>query len=181
MKKVICIFAVLLVAMTVGVAFAVGAPAITPQDFPVDQVPSGSTGTAAAAEAYWIWSVLIGEIAVAVVALFSKVVESIINNIKNARIAKGCRIIYSAVMVAFHEFVRVAKSKNDDGKLTVPEKNEALQYAYRAALDIGRKEGFDLLKVFAKETILALIEKYVGESKAAAVVGPLADLEPSRG
>lgn len=160
------VMTVSVVLLVVSVALAVEVPALTPLDFPMDASP----------EAHWIWTAIAGEIVVALAALISQVVLGFIASIKNAKIAKAVRVIHDAVMVSYHEYVQVVKAASADGKLTIGEKKEALDWAYRNAIELARRDGFDLLKVLAKETVLALIERFVGEAKGKAVTLPLPDL-----
>jgi hypothetical protein len=147
----------------------VAVPPITPADF-------------ASPDAHWIWQALAGSFVATLLAAAGRLIQSVIASIKDARIARACQFVASAVTVTYQEYVRVIKAKAADGKLTIDEKNEALQHAYRKALEIAQTEGFDLLKTLGKDTILALIEYFVGKSKAGAVAVPLPalpDLLPS--
>ena len=148
-----------------GITFAGDVPTISPQDFSLSP------------EAHWFWSLLGSSVVAAIIAAAGKLAQSLLSGIKNARLAEGCQIVYDATISCYHEYVRGIKAGNADGKLTLEEKNEALQWAYRKAIEIAQARGIDLLKVLAKETIFSLIERYVGESKA--VVAPLPDLGPS--
>ncbi len=105
--------------------------------------------------------------------------QSVIVNIRNERVKQACGFVFSATMTTYQEFVRVTKARHADGKLTTAEKDEALQYAYRKAIEIARTKGIDLLKVVGKDFILAKVQEYVGSSKANAltksVIRPLFD------
>lgn len=176
-------FALVMVALALimagGAVFAaVEVPAVSPLDFGLESAADTVVAAASGPEAHWFWTLIAGEIAVAIIALIGKVIESFIANIKNAKVAKGCRVIYDAVMVAYHEYVQIVKAQSPNGKMTIEQKNEALQRAYSEAIQLARADGFDLLKVFAKETVYALIEYFVGKSKGKAVVAPLPDLLP---
>ena len=154
-------------------AFAEGLeiPGITPADF-----------APASPEAHWFWSVLGSSAVASILAAAGKIIKNIIASIKDARLARACQFVWTATTLTYQEYVRVVKAASADGKLTLDEKNEALEYAYRKAVEIARTEGFDILKVLGKELIMALIEKYVGQTKAGAVVAPLPalpDLLPS--
>ncbi len=166
-----CYFVIGFVVMTIllfmGATYA--APAITPSEFVV------SEAVGAVQEAHWIWKLLASEI-IAVIAGW--VYCYIQNRLEQSRYFKAITVIKNAVTSCYHEYVREIKMASADGKLTIAEKNNALQVAYQKAIAFARTEGFDLLKVFAKDTILRLIEKYVGEVKAQAVIAPLPDLEP---
>lgn len=144
-------------------------PGISPLDFPVPAM----VVLQAPQQAHWIWTALTSEV---IVVVAGWAFCWILDRIKDSRIRRALLAIKTAVTVTYQEYVRAVKALAPDGKLTVDQKNEALQYAYRKAVELAKSDGIDLLKVFAKETILAIIEKFVGESKAPAVLGPLADL-----
>ena len=155
------------------IAYAVQVPAVSPLDF------AAPASVALEPEAHWIWTILASEVVAAIAGwLFLKVYELV----KGSRYAKALLIIRNAVTTCYREYVRVIKDGRANGKLTIGEKDEALRYAYRKAVDMAQREGIDLLKVFAKETVLTLIERFVGEAKmpraAKAVTGPLPDLAP---
>ncbi len=168
MKKLF-VFAFIFLASAAALSSDV--PPVTAADFGGSQI-----------EAHWIWTLVGSGAFAAVVAALGKIVQSLIAGIKDARIARACEFVYAGTIACYQEYVRAAKDKNADGKLTLEEKDEALQYAYRKAVEIARTQGVDLLKVLSREIILALIEKYVGKSKAgaaaAAALVPLPDLAP---
>ncbi|MCD8350250.1 MAG: hypothetical protein LUC93_06530 [Planctomycetaceae bacterium] len=161
---------ILLITCTViasgAIAGAFEVPPITPADFAAPASP----------EAHWIWTLLASEV-VAVIAgwLYLQISE----RLKNSRYIVAITAIKDAVAACYQEYVRAIKAARTDGKLTIEEKNNALNMAYRNAVQIARTRGVDLLKIFAKETVLRLIEKYVSESKLQAVLPPpLPDLAP---
>ncbi len=160
---------VLLVIILLASATHAGVPAITPLDFD----PGAALGVVQ--EAHWIWKLLASEI---IAVIGGWVYCYIQNRCEETKYFKAITVIKNAVTSCYHEYVREIKMASEDGKLTIEEKNNALRMAYQKAIDFARTDGFDLLKVFAKDTVLRLIEKYVGESKAKAVVAPLPDLEP---
>ena len=156
-----------------ALAFAEGleVPGITPADF-----------APASPEAHWIWTLLGSSLAASLLAAAGRILQGVITSIKDARIARACQFVQDATIVTYQEYVRVVKEKSADGKLTIEEKNLALQCAYAKAIQIAKTQGFDLLKVLGKDSIMALIEYFVGKSKAGAVVAPLPalpDLLPS--
>ncbi len=160
------------VLLLTGASYA-GVPVVSPLDF--DPGKAVEVVQEVVQEAHWIWKLLASEI-VAVIAGWAYCY--IQNRLEESRYFKAITVIKDAVTSCYHEYVRETKAANADGKLTIEEKNYALQLTYQKAVDFARKNGFDLLKVLAKDTVLRLIEKYVGEAKAPAVVGPLPDLEP---
>lgn len=162
------VFVFLIVILFTGATYA-SVPTITPLEFD----PSEAVGVVQ--EAHWIWKLLASEI-IAVIAGW--VYCYVQNRLEESRYYKAITVIKNAVTSCYHEYVREIKMASEDGKLTIEEKNNALRLAYQKAVEFARTDGFDLLKVFAKDTVLRLIEKYVGESKAQTVIGPLPDLEP---
>lgn len=170
-KNVVLLLVVFLAAA--APLLAANVPLETLQDIP-GVLPADFAAESPAA--HWIWTVLASEI---VVMVFAYAVAFLVDRIKNEKIRKGVLVIKSAVAACYHEYVRVVKERSADGKLTVEEKNEALQYAYAKAIDFARNEGIDLLKVFAKETVMWLIEKFVGEAKGTNIPAPLSALAPS--
>jgi hypothetical protein len=166
MKKICFVLLTLAFLALPAVAFAEGLeiPGIAPADFgAAPSVP----------EAHWMWQLLASSVATMLFTAAGKLLQNIIKGIKDSRIARACQFVQDAAIVTYQEYVRVVKDKAADGKLTVDEKNEALQYAYRKAVEIARTEGFNLLKVLGKDAIMALIERFVGQSKAGAVAVPL--------
>lgn len=158
-----------LIGFCCGAGFAV--EAVTKADF-------GNVSTAAVSamntEAHWIWGALASPIVLAIAGwLYSRVS----GYFKDSSLAVAITAIKDAVTACYHEYVRAIKAASEDGKLTVEEKNQALNYAFEKAIEYARTHGVDLLKVFAKETVFRLIEKYVGEAKAP-VPPPLPDLRP---
>ena len=163
-KWVIVVLAAMCTASGVVLGADVGVPPVTPGEF-ADAGP----------EAHWIWTLLASEV-VAIVAGWAFM--QIAGRIRDERTAAAVTAIKDAVSACYQEYVREIKAARADGRLTLEEKNEALNRAYRAAMEYARSEGVDLLKVFAKATVLRLIEHYVGESKLRAVPPPLPDLAP---
>lgn len=157
------------------IAFGGAAP-VTPADF-------GSVSAAAVTalnepEAHWIWTLLASEI---VATIAGWLYLQISDRLKETRYYTALTAIRDAVTNCYHEYVRGIKEGRADGKLTVDEKNCALNLAYQTAVSYARTQGVDLLKVLAKETVVSLIERFVRESKSkatAAVAAPLPDLAP---
>lgn len=167
MKKHVLRYVGLTIAIALGAATAVAieVPPITPADF------------GASPEAHWIWSILASEL-VALIAGW--VYLRIADRLRGSRYLVALTAIKDAVAECYHEYVRAIKSARSDGKLTVEEKNAALNRAFITATEYARANGVNLLKIFAKETVLSLIEKYVREAKTplASVTVPLPDLAP---
>ncbi len=114
---------------------AVEVPAVSPLEFAVS------------AEAHWIWTILASE-AVAGVAgwLFLRIYE----RIQGTRYGKAVQAIKDAITACYHEYVRAIKIARADGKLTVEEKNHALNLALQLAIDIAKSQAVDLLIIYAK-------------------------------
>ncbi len=151
-------------------------PSIAPSDFPAPATVM-LQAAASAPEAHWIWTLVGSSLFASILGALARIVQSIIANIKDARVSQACDFVFAGTMTCYQEYVRAAKAAHADGKLTADEKDEALRYAYRKAVEIARTKGVDLVKRLGKEMILAKIEEYVGGSKAAAlakaVAGPL--------
>ena len=166
----VCLFVGLLSAGCA--ALAAGVPAVSPADF--GTVSAGAvTALNESPEAHWIWTILASEI---IAAVAGWIFLTLSDRFKESRFYVALTAIKDAVTTCYHEYVRAIKAASTDGKLTIEEKNEALNIAYRTAVEYARTKGVDLLKVFAKETVLSYIEKYVRESKTKAVLAPLPDL-----
>ena len=169
MRKITVVLPALVALACVFPAFAGDVSPITAADF-----------GGAPAEAHWIWTLVGSSAFAAIIAALGKIVQNIISSIKDARIARACDFVFAGTMTCYQEYVRAAKEAHADGKLTIEEKDKALQCAYRKAVEIARTQGLDLVKVLGKDMILALIEKYVGQSKtasaAAKALAPLPSL-----
>lgn len=148
-------------------------PPVSVNDFA--DVPASALSALNAPEAHWIWTVLANA---AVAAIASWIFLRIAERLKGTRYCVALTAIKDAVAECYREYVRAVKAASEDGKLTIDEKNEALDRAYRTAVEYARTRGVDILKVFAKETICTLIEKYVRESKSKVVPPPLPDSVP---
>ena len=171
-------FSVVLVALgcaLAGCSAFGGTLAVTPDEF--GNASMAATAVLAEPEAHWVWTLLAGEL-VAVVAGWAY--AWIAARAKDTRYWVAVTAIQDAVTACYREYVRAIKAAREDGRLTVAEKDEALKRAYETAIGYARTRGVDLLKVFARETVLAQIEKYVRESKPGAVpvIVPLPELAP---
>ncbi len=151
-------------------------PGIAPADFAAPAMVM-LQAPAAEPEAHWIWTLVGSGTFAAVLGALARILQSVIAGIRNERTKQACSFVFSATMTTYQEFVRVTKARHADGKLTTVEKDEALQYAYRKAIEIARTKGVDLLKTVGKDFILAKIQECVGSSKANAlaksVISPL--------
>lgn len=170
MRKIYCCCFVSALLLAGSVALAGTVPTISPLEFGDTSIAAVSAINASP-EAHWIWTLLASEIVAGVAGwLFLRVY----NLIKNTRYAKAVEAVRDAVTACYHEYVRAIKAASGTGKMTIEQKNEALNRAYRTAIEFARTRGVDLLKIMAKETVVALIEKFVVQSKA--VPAPLPDL-----
>jgi hypothetical protein len=71
------------------------------------------------------------------------------------------KIISQAVSEVEREFIREAKAKSADGKLTKEEVGEALEKAWAKALEIAKTQGIDLVKYVSKEYFPVLVERLI--------------------
>lgn len=67
--------------------------------------------------------------------------------------------------VAYDTFVREAKAKAPDGKLTQAQITEAREVAFNAAKELAKQKGIDLAKRVAAEKVPLLINKVVARLK----------------
>ena len=174
MRYFLCLFCFSAVLLSAGCfAFGANVPPITAAEFTDVPIVAGLNEP----EAHWIWTLLAAEV---VATIAGWLWLQIADRIKDSRYYTAVTAIRDAVTNCYYEYVRGIKEGRADGKLTIDEKNCALDLAYQTAVAFARTQGVDLLKVMAKETIVALIDRFVRESKtkAPAVTVPLPDLAP---
>ena len=167
----------LCVASAVVAAAAMAAdsvPAVTPLEFAESSPTAG-----------FVWSLLAQpEVVSLVLAAIGGVFGLIQRNrhVKKWRLERAAEFLEAGTRETYEEYVREAQKANADGKLTVAERNEAMQKAIDKAKAYCRQNGFELFKVYAKEYVPVLIERIIGVQKAygraAVPFPPLADLEP---
>lgn len=75
------------------------------------------------------------------------------------------KIVEQAVNEVYREFIREAKAKNADGKLSKEEINGALDLAWKKAVEIGKSQGVDLAKFVAKEYFPVVCDKIITAMK----------------
>lgn len=102
--------------------------------------------------------------------------------VQKYKLERALQCLEAAVRVTYEEYVRAAKAASEDGKLTTDQRQEALRQALDRAGDYARVEGVDLLKYYAIEYLPVIVEKIIGERKAASVpfvsALPLPELPP---
>ena len=73
--------------------------------------------------------------------------------------------LIAGVQISWDSIVRDLKDKSADGQLTEQERLEAQARATSKAMTIAKNQGIDLLKVFAKEEVPALIHRIIARRK----------------
>lgn len=183
-----CCFSALLLATSAAIGGDV--PGVTALDF-------GDTSAAAVAvmnaspEAHWIWSLLASDaVWNALWSLLAAAAGAVLGWLKwqGTRKEKAFWCIYNGVKNTGDVWVRIIKKAREDGKLTEEERKQANRDAIDYAIQVAKSQGFDLLKVYAKESlpaivdyVLRLIKKESAESKSPLPMSQpaLPDLAPS--
>ncbi|MCD8141318.1 MAG: hypothetical protein LUE17_16410 [Planctomycetaceae bacterium] len=166
----------------ISTALGVDIPAITVADF---------TATPASPEAHWFWSLLASDAATRLwlwvtttgVALLAGWLKW-----KGSRKERALLCLAGGVRETYEEYVRAVKRGNEDGKLTEDERREAVRQAIERGKQYAICEGFDLLKVLAKDSLPVWVDAIVRKIKGEAAQSknplpisqpPLPDLAPS--
>ena len=89
--------------------------------------------------------------------------------VKAHNLERAVQCVEAAVRATYEEYVRAAKTASPDGKLTPAQRNDALRQALGRASDYARAEGIDLLKHYAANYLPVVVEKVIGDRKAAAL------------
>lgn len=191
-KKFPVFFMCLLLAMALlGCVSAAGEalfiPALSAGE--LENVPVAAVSAMNEPEAHWFWSLLASDAAsnlwrwvttagVAVLIGWFK--------LQGTRKERAILCLAQGVKETGDAWVRSAKKKSEDGKLTEEERRQANQEAIGAAIGYAKAEGFNLLKVFAKDSLPALVDSIVrrrkvesAASKLPLAEAPLSDLVPS--
>ncbi len=148
-------------------------PAVTPLDFASSSPVSG-----------FIWSLLARpEVVSIALAGIGGLAGFVCRNrcVRKWRLERAVEFLGAGVRETYEEYVRKAQKAGEDGKLTVEEREFAMQMAISKAKEYCQQNGFDLLKVYAKEFLPVLIERIIGVQKAYGRAAPfpgLPELEP---
>lgn len=148
-------------------------PAVTPMDF---------AGTPSIAG--YLWSFLAQpEVVSIVLAGIGGLVGLVCRNssVRKWRLERAAEFLGAGVRETYEEYVRKAQKAREDGKLTIEERDIAMQMAISKAKEYCLQNGFDLLKVYAKEFLPVLVERIIGVQKAYGRAAPfpgLSELEP---
>ena len=71
----------------------------------------------------------------------------------------------TGVHEAWLKFGKLYKAARKDGKMSVEEKDELRAFAKAAAVEIGKEQGLDVVKIIGKRAIPLLISKIVKSRK----------------
>lgn len=152
-----------------------GAPPITPEEFQT-----------ASPKASWLWSLFAQEDVVAIVlsagaAIYGYLLRN--RQVKRLRLEKALEFLAAGTRETYEEYVRhIQKALENDGKLSEEERRQAMAMTIEKATTYCKQNGFDLLKVFAKEYLPVIVEWVIGRQKAIGRGFPfpprLPDLEP---
>jgi cysteine synthase len=88
-----------------------------------------------------------------------------VKKLMEGRRGKAIEAVGAAVVRVSQEYVDDLKKARVDGKLTPEEAKEARERAKAKAVEIGKTQGVDLLKVLGEDLIYYFIEKKVSEVK----------------
>jgi hypothetical protein len=102
------------------------------------------------------------EIAVTLIGLawaFFKSTEWYAENIIKTRRAKAIDSVQAGVRSVYETYTREIKAASEDGKLTDEERAKARDLAKEAAIQFGKTNGVDVIKVIGQEFIDLYLEK----------------------
>ncbi|MCD8140831.1 MAG: hypothetical protein LUE17_13820 [Planctomycetaceae bacterium] len=167
--KRICLWVFLIVALTAVAASG--------------EVPPVTVGDFAQPEAHWFWRFLAAD---GVASLWLWVTTTGVGLIvgwlkwQGSRKERALLCLAAGVRETYEHYVRHVKQASADGKLTDAEREEAVRQAIAHAKQYAATEGFDLLKVLAKELIPLWVDEIVRRFKREGTsAGPLAYSGPS--
>lgn len=182
-KFCVTLFVLAVMAFILPAAVACGeVPRLSPTEL-VD-IPVSAISGINQQEAHWIWQILVSEYAAAAIEwLFTTGVTVLLGwlGLKGSRLARCVIYIATAVREIYASFVRPAKLKSSNGKLTEAARVMAMECAIDRAREIAAEHGLELFKVLSKEVAGTLAELFVRMfkgGKKSAVAGPLPDSAP---
>ncbi len=168
--KRICLWVFLFLALT-AVATSAEVPPVTVSDF-------------AEAEAHWFWRLLAAD---GVAGLWLWVTTTGVGLLvgwlrwQGSRKERALLCLAAGVRETYEHYVRHVKASSADGKLSDAEREEAVRQAIAHAKQYAATEGFDLLKVLAKELIPLWVDEIVRRFKReGSAASPLVLLQPSQ-
>ncbi len=169
-----------LLAVPLIAALSAEVPAVTLSDF-------AASTPAPSPEAHWIWTLLAGDAVYKIwLWLISFAASGLVGWLKwqGTRKEKAVFCLMEGVKEVGDAWVRAIKLAREDGKLTEEERRRANQEAIDFAIAYAERQGIDILKFFAEETLPAIIDylvrKLKGESALSKFPLPvLPDLGPS--
>lgn len=171
------IFRTILCLACAGTALALDVPPVSPAEF------------ADAPEAHWLWTLLASDAAANLLLWLAATGAAALAawlKWRGTRKEQALLCLAAGVRETYETYVRHVKLSRADGKLTDDERREAVLRAVAHARRYAATEGFDLLKVLAKDLLPvwvdALVRRFKGEAAGGAVPlspPPLPDLSPS--
>lgn len=173
--SIAAIFVIGLACFASGAELTAGAPPITLTEFQIEP-PMAS----------WVWRFLAREEVIALVlsagaAGYGWLIRN--RHVKRLRLEKALEFLAAGTRETYEEYVRhIQKAIENDGKLSEDERRRAMTMTIEKATAYCKQNGFDLLKIFAKEYLPIIVEWIIGRQKALGRGFPfsprLPDLEP---
>lgn len=116
----------------------------------------------------WLWEFFAkSEIQAGVIALVAMLFGIVkrLNTVKRWQLTRAITALEAGVRVTYEEYVRAIKDASMDGKLTDAERQEAMRRTLDRARQFAAEDGFDLLKLYAKEYLPVLVDKIIFRRK----------------
>lgn len=159
-----------------AIVFAVEVPGVSPVEFHVPAMQT-QTGTS--------WELLIYLAGTSVLAWLGRFIDQWIRDWLERRkshiFTQGYQFVAHGVNAVFEGTVRGLKAAQNSGEWNEAKKLQVKNEAIAIAKQYARQHGFDLIKKVGAGTVDLLVEQVIGDRKAGKfVIGPLADLPPSR-
>ncbi len=163
MRKItVILLALTALACVCPAAFAGEVPPITAAEF-----------GEAAKEAHWIWSLLASDAAFNLLCwVLSSGTAFVVGFLKwqGSRKAKAIECLTAGVRESYERYVRQTKLDNKGEKLTAAQRDEAVRQAIEFGKRYAMTEGFDLLKVLAKDSLPVWVDSIVRRIKGEAAL-----------
>lgn len=170
----------LIFAMIAINSFGGDVPPLTPADF-------GDAHLNTAPEAHWLWTIIASDaVSRLILSALGIIVTAFIGRAgwKETQKEKAVYCILEGIKNIGDSWVRKVKKSREDGKLTEDERLRANKEAIDEAIGLARTQGFDLLKVFAKESLPVIVDMLLRRTKKDSAIAklplslPLPDLVP---
>ena len=143
-----------------------GCPQVFGQDM---AVKLSDFDRAASPEAHWMWSLLGSEAASTLLMWLLNIGGAAllswlgVKGWRNAKTEYVVKFLSVAVQNTYTTYVRAIKAEG--GKLTEAQKNEALKLAVDYAMALAKKEGVDMMKYVAKDSLPLLVNWIIAKMK----------------